>query len=88
LYRKQRKGGSFGAQGAAERPDEATEHDHEPHSQRLRSCSGKPDGERSEPKRPPKQSFQKLCAENCSATLFSFFCYCKSSFKKSSLEWG
>jgi hypothetical protein len=46
LKRKHRKGGGFGAQGAAERPEEATDRDHEPHGQRLRSCSGKPDGER------------------------------------------
>ena len=52
LERKPRKGGGFGAQGAAERPEEATVRDHEPHSQRLRSCSGKPDGEQSEPGRP------------------------------------
>ena len=29
---KHRKGGGFGAQGAAERPAEATARDHEPHS--------------------------------------------------------
>jgi hypothetical protein len=45
LARKPRKGGGFGAQGAAERPEEATVRDHEPYSQRLRSCSRKPDGE-------------------------------------------
>ena len=31
LKRKPRKGGGFGAQGAAERPEEATARDHEPH---------------------------------------------------------
>ena len=55
LKRKPRKGGGFGAQGAAERPEEATVRDQEPHGQRLRSCSGKPDGERSEPGRPKNQ---------------------------------
>ena len=48
------KAGGIGAQGAAERPAEATARDHEPHSPRLRSCNGKPDGERSEPGRPKK----------------------------------
>ena len=31
---------------------EATDRDHEPHGKRLRTMSGKPDGERSEPGRP------------------------------------
>jgi len=50
LQRKHRKGGGFGAQGAAERP-EATVRDPEPHGQRLRSCSVKRDGEAGTPKK-------------------------------------
>ena len=41
---KPAKAGAVGAQGAAERPEEATVRDHEPHGQRLRTCSGKRDG--------------------------------------------
>ena len=78
LERKPRKGGGFGAQGAAERPEEATARDHEPHSQRLRSCSGKPDGEHSEPGR-PNQYYNII---NFTIGNFDFFqiYYCLTTF--------
>ena len=49
------KAGALGHRERQSDREEATARDHEPHGQRLRSCSGKPDGERSEPRRPKKQ---------------------------------
>jgi len=47
---KPAKAEAAGAQGAAERPEEAPDRDHEPHGKRLRTCSGKRDGEAGTPK--------------------------------------
>ena len=46
------KAGALGHRERQSDRQEATARDHEPHGQRLRSCSGKPDGEHSEPGRP------------------------------------
>ena len=43
------KAGALGHRERQSDREEATVRDHEPHSQRLRSCSGKPDGEAGTP---------------------------------------
>jgi hypothetical protein len=49
------EGGGRWAQGAAERPEGATDRDYVPTDFRPRTMSGKPDGERSEPERPKRK---------------------------------